>query len=564
MVKTFISLAILVMLISNSMVSFSQVMPKTMIYAEKELQRSINGFSTQEIVPYYISYTITDNKSYNLSAKWGKMSRALISETRNLDADVRAGNYKFDNTHIIRGDNDFSLGISSMNDLPLNDDEAGIRSRIWIITDRAYKSALERLEKARSNKAVKVAEEDSSADFTNEKPEIFFDTPQTLVIDTAMWNAKLRKYSAKFANEPLIFDASVTLTASLNHKMFLSSEGAKISHYEKGIRIMISAQTKAEDGMSLPLFDDWFSYDESKLPDDKTIEDAIDKMKAMLLKLREAPMATTYSGPCILSGEASGVFFHEIFGHRVEGHRQKDPNSAQTFKQSLGEKILPDFINVIFDPNLKNLRGQDLHGYYQFDDEGVKAQRVVTVENGEFKGFIMSRNPIDGFKNSNGHGRKAPGNTVVSRQSNLVVEATKTIPLEQLKSELRAEALKQGKEYGLYFEQVSGGFTFTGRNIPNSFNVTPLIVYKIFTDGRPDELVRGVDLIGTPLSTFANVIAAGDNYGIFNGVCGAESGPVPVSASSPSLLVNKIEVQKKHKSQAKLPILNAPSIHEVE
>jgi hypothetical protein len=172
----------------------------------------------------------------------------------------------------------------------------------------------------------------------------------------------------------------------------------------------------------------------------------------------------------------------------------------------------------------------------------------------------MSRSPIEGFPVSNGHGRKAPGYGVVTRQSNLVVEATNTIPVAKLRDSLRNEARRQGKEYGLVFEQVSGGFTFTGRQMPNSFNVTPLVVYRVYVDGRPDELVRGVDLIGTPLSTFANVIAAGDDYGVFNGVCGAESGPVPVSASSPSLLVSKIEVQKKMKSQAKLPLLPPPAI----
>jgi len=312
--------------------------------------------------------------------------------------------------------------------------------------------------------------------------------------------------------------------------------------------------------MTLPLFKDWFAYDVNGMPNDNEISAAINKMIKLLIELKVAPLATTYSGPCILNGEAAGVFFHEIFGHRVEGFRQKDPNSSQTFKQSIGQKILPDFINVYFDPTKKNLAGHDLHGYYEYDDEGILGQRVVAVENGNFKGFLMSRSPIEGFPVSNGHGRKAPGYGVVTRQSNLVVEATNTIPVAKLRDSLRNEARRQGKEYGLVFEQVSGGFTFTGRQMPNSFNVTPLVVYRIYVDGRPDELVRGVDLIGTPLSTFANVIAAGDDYGVFNGICGAESGPVPVSASSPSLLVSKIEVQKKMKSQAKLPLLPPPAI----
>ncbi|MBI3258859.1 MAG: hypothetical protein HYZ54_05225, partial [Ignavibacteriae bacterium] len=154
--------------------------------------------------------------------------------------------------------------------------------------------------------------------------------------------------------------------------------------------------------------------------------------------------------------------------------------------------------------------------------------------------------------------RKQAGYKSVSRQSNLLVQAKKQIPFDSLKSMLRAECKKQGKEYGLYFVEISGGFTFTNRTIPNAFNVQPLVVYKIYADDRPDELVRGVDLIGTPLTTFNNIIAAADDLGIFNGVCGAESGGVPVSASSPSLLVSTIEVQKKQKSQAKPPLLPSP------
>ncbi len=281
---------------------------------------------------------------------------------------------------------------------------------------------------------------------------------------------------------------------------------------------------------------------------------------ATLKQLRDAPLMTTYSGPAILSGEASGVFFHEIFGHRVEGHRQKDPDDAQTFKSSIGEKIISDIITVEFDPSINKMKGKNLSGYYQFDDEGVKGQKVDVVTNGIFKNFLMSRSPIQGFSYSNGHGRREPGNKAVSRQSNLIIKSNNEKTLPELRKLLIEEAKKQDKEFGLYFVEVQGGFTFTGRTIPNSFNVNPLLVYKIYTDGRPDEIVRGVDLIGTPLTTFANITAAGDDFEVFNGICGAESGGVPVSACSPSLLVSKIEVQKKKKSQAKLPILPAPAV----
>lgn len=539
--------------------------------AEKELMRSMEQLKTQKVPPYFISYSITEEHKISIAASFGKIKSNDYSSERILDIDLRVGSYKFDNTHIIRG-NPFNFsGMFGSIELPMSDDENAIRQMIWYSTDRYYKAAIERYEKALTNKAVKVAEEDTSADFSIEKPVEFqsdwikHEISQTskssnevFVVDTVKWAARLRKISSIFNKYSWLYDGDIYLSTEVRNKMFISSEGSKLQWAETGARLFISAKTKADDGMSLPLYKSYFAYFPEDLPSDEQIEKDLLEIVNLLDKLRNAPLASTFTGPAILSGEASGVFFHEIFGHRVEGHREKDPNSSQTFKQSVGKKILPEFIDVVFDPTIKTLNNEEISGFYQFDDEGVKAQKVVTVENGIFKNFLMSRNPIESFSNSNGHGRKQAGYSCVSRQSNLIVNVKQTVSNDSLRKLLIIEAKKQNKEYGLYFETVSGGFTFTSRTIPNAFNVTPLVVYKIYVDGRPDELVRGVDLIGTPLTTFANIVAGADDMGIFNGVCGAESGGVPVSACSPSLLVSTIEVQKKQKSQAKPPILKAP------
>lgn len=172
----------------------------------------------------------------------------------------------------------------------------------------------------------------------------------------------------------------------------------------------------------------------------------------------------------------------------------------------------------------------------------------------------MTRTPINGVSGSNGHARTAPGGIPESRQSNLVVTGKSNKTDAQLRQMLIAEAKKQGKDYGYLFQNVQGGFTTTGRTNPNAFNVLPIEVYKIFIDGRPDELVRGVDLIGTPLSMFNRIIASGDKLEIFNGMCGAGSGWVPVSASSPAIFVDVIETQKKSKSNDRLPVLPRPDL----
>jgi predicted Zn-dependent protease len=350
----------------------------------------------------------------------------------------------------------------------------------------------------------------------------------------------------------------VRLNVEINNKLFISTEGSNVQVSESYLRLFINANCRADDGMLLPLHLSYFAFDFSEFPNEDSIKKDINKLINTLDGLRKSESAETFSGPALLSGEASGVFLHEIFGHRVEGFREKDPDYANTFKSLIGQKVLPDFIDVVFDPTLKYYKNVPISGFYQYDDEGIKAEKVETIKKGVFHNYLMSRSPIDGFDHSNGHGRKVVGRSAVTRQSNLIVNTSKPLTNSQLRQMLKEEARKQDKEYGLFFDKVAGGFTQISRFNPNAFNVTPLVVYKIYVDGRPDEIVRGIDLIGTPLTTFSNIIATGDDFGIFNGICGAESGGIPVSSVSPTVLVSKIEVQKKLKSQAKPPILESP------
>jgi TldD protein len=259
-----------------------------------------------------------------------------------------------------------------------------------------------------------------------------------------------------------------------------------------------------------------------------------------------------------LHAQSAGVFFHEIFGHRVEGHRLRSEFDGQTFKEKINEQVLPKSLDVIFDPTLAKYDGKQLNGFYQYDDEGVRGQRVKAVEKGILKNFLMSRSPLENFATSNGHGRSSIGMSAVSRQSNLIVENSKPLSMDELRKMLIKECIKQGKKYGYFFKDVMGGFTTTDRYNPNAFNIFPTEVYRVYVDGKPDELVRGVDLIGTPLSMFAEITAAGDTKDVFIGFCGAESGSVPVSAVAPSLFVRRIETQKKPKENQEATLLPSP------
>jgi predicted Zn-dependent protease len=265
-----------------------------------------------------------------------------------------------------------------------------------------------------------------------------------------------------------------------------------------------------------------------------------------------------FVGPAILSGRAAAVLFHEVLGHRLEGHRQKDEQADQTFTKKLGQRILPAFMSITSDPTRAEIGGTKLAGFYRYDDEGVLARPVPLVDHGVLKAFMMCRSPIRGFPASNGHGRKQAGKGAVARQSSLIVSSARTMPVAKLREELIRRCRETRKPYGLIFEDIEGGFTFTGRTTPNAFNVMPIVVKRVYADGRPDELVRGVDLIGTPITTLERIVAAGDDVGIFNGYCGAESGYVPVSAVAPSLLISEMEVQRKAKGQDRPPLMPSP------
>lgn len=526
---------------------------------QAELDHSLAALKAEPVPPYFLSYEVTENHSYVVSSTFGTLLNSTEARTRHLDIDLRVGDRKLDNTHPLRGNQGFAMpnpaGGTTL--LPIEDDPDAIRAVLWYQTDRKFKAAVEQLTKVKTNMKVNVAEEDPSADFSAEPAEVWIQAPADLKIDRAAWEGKLRRYTAPFAAHGNIYGARASLNVDAQTWWYVNSEGARLQTTQTTARLFIYATTKADDGMVLPRYETFFAFTPDRLPGDAEVLARVERLIKDLLALRTAPVIDPYTGPAILSGRAAGVFFHEVFGHRVEGHRQKGVDQGQTFKKMLGQPVLPAAFTVYCDPTLDHFGPTALGGYYLYDNQGVKARRVTLVEGGVLKGFLMARMPIEGFPNSNGHGRKAPGLPVVARQSNLIVETAQPVSREKLKEQLLQLVKEQAKPYGLYFEDIEGGFTLTGRFIPNAFNVRPIMVYRIYPDGH-EELVRGVDFIGTPLSAFSKVVAADDTPDIFNGICGAESGPVPVTGISPGLLLSQVEVQKKEKAQDRPPLLPAP------
>jgi TldD protein len=546
-------------LLSPALVAAESSPPLLDIMAE-ELNRNFTALRQKaDPAPYFLSYEITEIDYRSVSAALGAIDGIGGSKTRSLDVSVRVGSPKLDNYHRVRNDRgQFTSGaIISFENVP-----AAIKQRLWLETDRAYRAAAERFIRIKTNTQVKVAAEDDSDDFSIEPPEKAQGALPKLQFDENAWRERVRRLSARFGNYPNVLTSHVTVSAQTDIRYLVNTEGSRIEHGRGFARVVISASAKAADGTDLSTFETFEAVDAAGLPNDAALMAAVDRVATDVTNLLHAPEAEPFVGPAIFSGRAAGVFFHEIFGHRVEGHRQKDESEGQTFTKSVNTKVLPEFLSVIFDPTRRKIGGIDLNGWYDYDDEGVKARPVTAVDHGILKTFLMSRSPIKGFDHSNGHGRRQPGLEVVSRQSNLIVESANAVPEPRLRQMLIEEVKRQNKPYGLYFRDITGGFTTTARAGLQAFKVLPVIVYRVYPDGRPDELVRGADIVGTPLASFAKILATGDKPEVFNGYCGAESGSVPVSAVSPAILVSEIEIQKKAKSNDRPPLLPEPSTME--
>ena len=530
---------------------------------KNEIDREMPFLKKAEIPVYLLSYRVDELETFQINTSFGVLTKSASQKDRILTVQVRVGDKTLDNYHELRDDVSeyFSSGNAKIK-ISIDNNANAINSVLWNETEKAYRDATLRYEKVKANVAVKVESEDKAPDFSDIVAVQYYEAPlkiTDLEFNQKEWENRLKKYSEQFNEIKEILDGEAILQFKIERKYYVNSEGTSIVQNKTYCHLYISVSTQADDGMELPLFQSYFGHTPADFPSDNIMMQDAKTVAKTAIAMKTSPIVDPYTGPAILSNDAAGVFFHEIFGHRVEGLRLKSESDGQTFKKKVNEVVLNKDISVIFDPTILYYKNNiPLNGSFLYDDEGVKAEKVVVVNKGVLKNFLMTRTPINGFAKSNGHARAESGRQPVSRQSNLIVETEKPYTDQQLRKMLIEEAKKQGKEYGYYFAKVLGGFTMTGRFIPNSFNVTPLEVYRIYVDGRPDELVRGVDLVGTPLSMFSQVEAVGDKAGNFAGTCGAESGGIPAGCCSPALFVKQIEMQKKDKSQDRPPIIERP------
>lgn len=530
---------------------------------QSEMSRSVSRLKLDDFeAPYFISYRLTDVRSTNFRASYGAITNSGGDRYRALSVDVRVGDYVDDNTSDDDGfyfdPRDSDSYTYSRRYAPIDNDTAAIRQELWLLTDYRYKTALETFVGERGRRIQKVDKPDRPDDFSPAPRVDRLEEPDTLILNKKRWEGLVRTISSRFKAYPLIHASDVDFMATAQVRYLLTSEGTRLRTNIHNYSLAISVETRAEDGMPISLETVWKSHESSGMPDSVSIARAADSLSELLLKLREAEIMEPYTGPAIIRSGASGVFFHEALGHRLEGHRTRRESEGHTFKHKMNQRIIPEFLDVYDDPTQKVAAGTELYGHYEYDDEGVASQHTPLVTKGVLNSFLMCRTPIKDIKTSNGHGRCDMWSEPVSRMGSLFVTTSAPITYEALRARLLEECKQDGKEYGLVFEDIAAGETNTSSYGVQTLRVRPRVVKKVYVaDGR-EELVRGVELIGTPLAVLESIQAASDDPGVFNGVCGAESGWVPVSAIAPSVLVGEIEVQRMDRNLKRGPILPPP------
>ena len=540
-----------------------QARPVLLDAMTSELHRAFTSLGRQgvgkqdaekQLPPYFLSYSVSDTSYVAIRAQFGALVDSSANHMRVADVQVRLGEPKLDNTHgTHRGS-----AVNSLQ-LPLTDDRNALARTLWLATNAGYGNAMDNYLRVKTEAEVRAKEEDTSPDFSQEAPQVHIGKPAPpVVVDRAAWEQRVRALSKIFREFPDVYQNVAMLTVQNETDYFASSEGSQVVAPHLLARLVVFAVTRAEDGMDLFRAQTFEAETVDGLPAQPELEAAMRDLGKSLEALRNAPVTEPFDGPVILSGRAAAVFFHEVLGHRLEGQRQRGDEEGQTFTKDVGKDVLPTFLSVADDPTLTTFGKTWLSGNYQYDDEGEKARRVELIQDGVLKTFLMSRLPIASFSASNGHGRAQTGRMPTGRQGNLIVTSTKSESEAELKKQLVEEAKKQGKPYGLYFEDISSGFAVTTRNSPQAFQVIPLVVWRVYVDGRPDELVRGVSIVGTPLAAMKRILATGDKSEVFNGECGAESGTVPVSAVAPAMLLSEMETQKQAQGTARPPILTIP------
>jgi len=508
-----------------------------------ELDRSFGALELKDMDrPYFIEYALYDTGGFGVSAEFGAVTSRNEGRSRSLRTDVRVGSYELDNTNFGGGGYYGRFGgRGGYAPIPIEDDYNAIRQGIWWTTDRDYKSVVESLAQKRAFMKSKMIE-DKPDDFSHEEPVTFLEDRVLLSIDKSRLEKIAVTLSSVFREYPDIQDSGINVSAGVGNKYLVNTEGTRLRTGTTFCRLGASAKVQADDGMRLSDSFDISVLSADDIPSLEQLEQRCRKMIEQLIAVKNAPkMEEPYAGPVLFEPEAATSLFSQHFASQFGGGQRPvgSRTSPDDFVNKLNRRILPRFMHVVDDPTLEMIEGKRALGYYHYDDQGVKAERIELVERGRLKALLMSRNPSKEFPNSNGHGRGLmyPRSAV----STLIVTADPAATADEMKQELLDACQDEGLEYGV--RVVSLG----------SYGSSPLIMYKVFADGH-EELVRGAEIAGIDLKSFKRMLAAGDAPYVQNS--GSRSDGTTIVA--PAMLFEELDLAKIDRDFDKPPILTTP------
>ncbi len=338
-----------------------------------ELDRSMAGHSGDD-APYHLSYRVADQAKWRLTARYGALAQSEESRRRTLDVAVRVGSLDLDSSHPLKGGYVSGLNYHTGHSLPLDGEPKALRAVIWEATNKEVRDARERWSRVQTNQLVKVDDRDPSPDFTAAEAVVDLRDLAAIDVERGRWESVLTEVSLRLDADPDIHGSNASLDGVAETQWIVTSEGTRIRQAREWIRISMSGWTRAEDGMNVRLYRWKDVRDPQSLPAEQTLQTWADELAQELVDLRDAEVGDAYDGPVLLRGKAAGVFVHEVLGHRVEGHRQKDDDEGQTFKDKVGSQLLPTHIDIYDDPTLATAAGEDLNGHYAYDQEGTPAE----------------------------------------------------------------------------------------------------------------------------------------------------------------------------------------------
>jgi TldD protein len=563
--------------------------------SKTRLELKIPG-TDQPVRPYYVEYRLLDLEYKEVVAQFGTLLQSTHTRNRFMDVAARVGSYKLDSSNFI-GDEGFRGFIGAQGSVGIDRDYDSLRQDLWIATDQAFKEAVETYSRKQAYLSS-LARQSDIDDFAKADPIQVIQPLVTPDWSNRNWEQEARDSSATLRVFPEIYESRVTYYLVYATEYLLTSEGTEIRTNRTFAAVESGMNTLANDGMPLNHLYSAYAPKPADLPSVDAVRKRLNVAGSELMALRAAQPAQDYTGPVLFEARAAAPLLAQILGPAMNGSRP--PVSFQPVVEQLlgnlggksdwagriGARVLPPSVTLVDDPAAKEFHGSPLIGGYTVDDEGVRAQKVSVVENGNLKGLLMSRRPGSDSDQSNGHGRSGFLSDAKPTMSNLFFTSTEKVSPADLKKKFLDECKAEKLQYCVVVREMDnpslsllhqdefsellasfGGGAGTGDRLP-------LLVYKVYPEDGREEIIRGARIIGVNTRSLRNLAGIGSDDFVYNymqsqiagfsgtalGAFGAAQGGLPASVVAPSLLFEELEVRGARGEPKRLPLLSAPPL----